>query len=59
VADLSSSYKAILIMFAISIGFALTYIFILKWFVKPLLYVSMLLILLFFFLLGGWCWLKR
>jgi hypothetical protein len=56
--DLKSGWKGILIMFAVSLGFALTYVFCLKWFVKPLLYLSMLMILLFFLLLGAWSWLK-
>ena len=41
--------------FAISI----IYIFLLKWLTKPLLYLSMMAILIGFVLLGGWNWLKR
>jgi solute carrier family 44 (choline transporter-like protein), member 2/4/5 len=38
---------------------SIVYIFLLKWITKPLLYVSMLLILVFFILLGGWSWIQR
>lgn len=38
---------------------SIAYIYLLKMFTKPLLYASMLTILLGFVLLGGWCWLKR
>jgi len=38
---------------------SMIYIFLLKWITKPLLYVSMVLILVFFILLGGWSWIQR
>jgi len=42
-----------------TIVISIVYIFLLKWITKPLLYTSMLLILIGFILLGGWCWLKK
>ena len=42
-----------------TIFIALFYIFLLKWFVKPLLYFSMILIFVIFFLLGLWSFKKR
>ena len=38
---------------------ALIYIFLLRWLVKPVLYVSMVLILAAFILFGAWSWMKR
>lgn len=38
---------------------ALIYIFLLRWLVKPVLYVSMVLILAAFVLFGVWSWMKR
>lgn len=35
------------------------YVFLLKWITKPLLYVSMLIILVMFILLGGWSYLQK
>ena len=42
-----------------SIVIAIIYIWLLKRIVKPILYVSMLLILLGFILLGAFAWMKR
>jgi hypothetical protein len=47
------------IMCVVTLIIAMIYIFLLKWITKPLLYVSMVLILVFFVLLGGWSWIKR
>jgi len=42
-----------------TIVISIAYIFLLKWLTKPLLYTSMLIILIGFVLLGGWLWLKK
>jgi 4-hydroxybenzoate polyprenyltransferase len=42
-----------------TIVISIFYIFLLRWITKPLLYISMLAILIGFILLGGWCWLKK
>jgi len=42
-----------------TIVIALVYVFLLKWFVKPILYVSMVLILAMFILFGVWSYMKR
>jgi len=42
-----------------TIFISIFYIFLLKWLTKPLLYVSMLIILIAFVLLGGWLWMKK
>jgi len=42
-----------------TIFISIIYIFLLKWLTKPLLYISMVLILAGFVLLGGWLWLKK
>jgi len=47
------------IMCAITFLIAIIYIFLLRWITKPLLYSSMLIILIAFILLGGWCWIKK
>jgi len=39
-----------------TIFISLFYIYLLKCITKPLLYTSMLLILIFFVLCGAWCW---
>lgn len=48
-----------LIMCFVSVFITMIYIFLLKWITKPLLYVSMILILAGFVLLGLWCLFKR
>lgn len=47
------------IMAGVTFIIAIIYIFLLKWITKPLLYISMVLILVMFILLGGWCWIKK
>jgi len=42
-----------------SVFITVIYVFLLKWITKPLLYVSMAIILICFILLGGWSWVKR
>ena len=42
-----------------TIFISIFHIFLLKWLTKPLLYTSMLLILIGFILLGGWAWMKK
>lgn len=46
-------------MMVVTLIIAIIYIFLLKWITKPLLYTSMILILVFFILLGGFAWIKR
>jgi solute carrier family 44 protein 1 (choline transporter-like protein) len=57
--DLQNCWQAIVIMAFGSLVISAAYIFLLKWITKPLLYVSMVLILLCFLLLGGWAWIQR
>lgn len=38
---------------------AIIYIFLLKWITKPLLYISMVVILVALIALGGFAWMKR
>jgi len=52
--DIQTCWKAIVGMAAGTILIALIYIFLLKWIVKPVLYVSMVLILVMFVLFGFW-----
>ena len=59
IADFQLCWKAIVGMCGLSFFIAFIYIFLLKWITKPLLYISMFLILAMFILLGIWCWLKR
>ena len=59
IAELQLCYKAIIAMASATLLISAIYIFILKWLTKPLLYVSMVAILVAFVLLGGWCWLKK
>ena len=56
-AELSMCYPALIGMAFGTIVIAIIYIFLLKWLTKPILYTSMLLILLLFILLGGFCYL--
>lgn len=58
-ADIAQCWQAIAGMCAATLVISVIYIFLLKWITKPLLYVSMLLILVFFILLGGWSWIQR
>jgi len=59
VADLQLCWKGLAIMAAVTLLISIVYIFLLKWITKPLLYISMVLILAAFCLLGGWCWMQR
>ena len=58
-ADIQNCWQAIVGMAFGSLVISIIYIFLLKWITKPLLYVSMVLILVFFVLLGGWSWIQR
>jgi solute carrier family 44 protein 1 (choline transporter-like protein) len=58
-AEIQSCWQTMAIMGAGTIFIAVVYIFLLKWITKPILYVSMFIILLMFILLGGWSWLKK
>lgn len=57
--ELGETWEIMLGMLGATIVISGFYIFLLKWITKPLLYISMLLILIGFILLGGWCWLKK
>ena len=57
-ADLQSCWQAMLGMCIATFFISLLYIFLLKWITKPLLYISMVSILICFVLLGGWAWMK-
>lgn len=58
-AELQVCWKAIAGMCAATIVISIIYIFLLKWITKPLLYISMLLILITFVLLGGYSFLHK
>ena len=57
--DIQTCWKVILGMAAGTILIALLYVFLLKWIVKPVLYVSMVIILAMFILFGAWSFMKR
>jgi hypothetical protein len=57
--DIQTTWRVIAGMAAATIVIALIYITLLRWFVKPLLYVSMILILVCFVLFGTWSFMKR
>lgn len=57
--ELGEVWEILVGMCVATIFISIFYIFLLKWITKPLLYISMLLILCGFILLGGWCWLKK
>jgi hypothetical protein len=57
--DIQICWKAIVGMCAGTILIASLYVFLLKWIVKPVLYISMFLILVLFILFGAWSWMKR
>lgn len=59
IADLQLCWRGMAIMMVVTMIIAIVYIFLLKWITKPLLYISMVVILVCFILLGGWCWIKR
>jgi hypothetical protein len=52
-------WKGMAVMAGATFVITIIYIFLLKWITKPLLYVSMVIILAVFILLGGWCWIKK
>jgi len=54
-ADITNGWKPIAIMCAGSFFVALAYIFLLRWMVKPILYLSMLVIQFCFIALTAWC----
>lgn len=58
-ADIAEASGGIVYMMIATLAISIIYIFLLKWFVKPILYTSMVLILASFVLLGGWSWIKR
>lgn len=57
--ELGETWEIMVGMCVGTIFISIFYIFLLRWITKPLLYTSMLLILIGFILLGGWCWLKK
>lgn len=57
--ELGEVWEILAGMAGATIVISVVYIFLLRWITKPLLYISMLLILIGFILLGGWCWLKK
>lgn len=59
VSDIQTCWKVIAGMAAGTILIALIYVLLLKWIVKPVLYVSMFIILAMFILFGAWSWMKR
>jgi membrane protein required for beta-lactamase induction len=54
-ADITNGWKPIAIMCGGSFVIALIYVFLLRWIVKPILYLSMFIILFVFIALGAWC----
>lgn len=57
--DIQLCWKVVLGMCVATIFIALIYVFLLKWVVKPILYVSMVIILALFVLFGLWSFMKR
>ena len=57
--DLKNCWELILIMTVVVFVTTIFYIFILRWIAKPLLYTSMLLLLVCGILLGAWSWFKK
>jgi len=57
--DMQECWQVLLGMAFATIFISLIYIFLLKWIVKPVLYVSMVLILILFVLIGAWSFAKR
>lgn len=58
-ADIQNCWQAVVGMCFGSIVIAIIYVWLLKIIVKPLLYISMVLILVGFILLGGFAWMKK
>lgn len=59
IVELKLCWDILIGMAVATIFISIFYIFLLKWITKPLLYTSMLIILVGFVLLGGWSWLKK
>ena len=59
ITDIQNCWQAIAGMAFGTFVISVIYIYLLKWITKPLLYTSMVLILIFFILLGGWSWMER
>lgn len=57
--DIQLCWQVILGMCAATVVISLIYVFLLKWIVKPILYISMVLILGLFVLFGLWSMMKR
>jgi len=57
--ELAECWEVLVGMAVATIFISIAYIALLKWITKPLLYTSIVIILLGFVLLGGWCWLKK
>jgi hypothetical protein len=58
-ADIQQCWQGMLIMCFVTLVISIIYIFLLKWITKPLLYTSMAVIFIGFFLLGVWAWMQR
>jgi len=58
-ADIQQCWQGMLIMCFVTLVITIIYIFLLKWITKPLLYTSMAVIFIGFFLLGVWAWMQR
>jgi hypothetical protein len=59
VVELGLCWEIVLIMAFGTFLISILYIVLLRWLTKPLLYLSMMAILIGFVVLGGWNWLKR
>jgi len=57
--DMQECWQVLVGMAFATVLIALVYVFLLKWIVKPVLYVSMVLILILFVLIGSWSFAKR
>lgn len=53
--DLAESWKIILVMAFVSMIVTLIYLFLLRWITKPILYISLFLILILGVLVSVWC----
>lgn len=58
-AELQECWRVLAGMCGGTIVISIIYIFLLKWITKPLLYISMVVILAMFVLLGGWSWMQK
>jgi len=57
--ELGECWEILVGMSFASVFISLFYIYLLRCITKPLLYTSMLLILILFVLCGAWCWMKK